>query len=216
MYKLKELPYLYQDLEPYIKTHTMGLHYHKHAENYLNKLNQILTQNNYKFNYQLNELLFHIDEFPQEVQEDILFNLGGVINHNLYFYSIGKDSAKPEGLFKSYLERKYQNLDNFFQKLKEKALKLKGSGYTFLVINAKQELDLINLPNQQTPWLIGNIPLFCIDLWEHAYYLTYENDKEKYIDNFIEIADFSLASKIFNNSFKAWIIMVTTGLINDE
>ncbi len=203
MYKLKELPYLYQDLEPYIKTHTMGLHYHKHAENYLNKLNQILTQNNYKFNYQLNELLFHIDEFPQEVQEDILFNLGGVINHNLYFYSIGKDSAKPEGLFKSYLERKYQNLDNFFQKLKEKALKLKGSGYTFLVINAKQELDLINLPNQQTPWLIGNIPLFCIDLWEHAYYLTYENDKEKYIDNFIEIADFSLASKIFNNYFKA-------------
>lgn len=203
MYKLKELPYLYQDLEPYIKTHTMGLHYHKHAENYLNKLNQILTQNNYKFNYQLNELLFHIDEFPQEMQEDILFNLGGVINHNLYFYSIGKDKAKPEGLFKSYLESKYQNLDNFFQQLKEKALKLKGSGYTFLVINEKQELDLINLPNQQTPWLIGNIPLFCIDLWEHAYYLNYENDKAKYIDNFIEIADFSLASKIFNNYFKA-------------
>lgn len=203
MYKLKELPYLYQDLEPYIKTHTMGLHYHKHAENYLNKLNQILTQNNYKFNYQLNELLFHIDEFPQEVQEDILFNLGGVINHNLYFYSIGKDKAKPEGLFKNYLESKYQSLETFFQKLKEKALKLKGSGYTFLVINEKQELDLINLPNQQTPWLIGNIPLFCIDLWEHAYYLNYENDKEKYIDNFIEVADFSLASKIFNNYFKA-------------
>ena len=203
MYKLNKLPYLYQDLEPYISTHTMGLHYHKHAENYLNKLNQILTQNNYKFNYQLNELLFHLEEFPQEVQEDILFNLGGVINHNLYFSSIGKDKNKPEGLFKSYLESKYQNLENFFQKLKEKALKLKGSGYTFLVINEKEELDLINLPNQQTPWLIKNIPLFCIDLWEHAYYLTYENDKAKYIDNFIEIADFSLASKIFNNYFKA-------------
>ena len=200
MYKLQDLPYLYQDLEPYISTHTIALHINKHTKNYLNNLNNLLLKNNYQFNYSLTELIFHIAEFPND-QEDILFNLGGVLNHNLYFHSLGKKLVQPEGLFKVHFDKKYQSISNFLKILKEKALKLKGSGYVFLILKQNKELDLINLPNQETPWLNKDIPLFCIDLWEHAYYLDYQNDKAKYLDNLSSIVDFSLASEIFNNYY---------------
>lgn len=95
MYKLKELPYEYDSLEPFIDTHTLGLHYNKHQKNYLNKLNELLLKNNYNFKYSLEELSRHIEEFRVEDRENILFNLGGVINHNIYFNSMSKDKEKP-------------------------------------------------------------------------------------------------------------------------
>lgn len=84
MYQLMLLPYLYQDLEPYIDTHTMGLHYHKHQQTYLNNLNNILKKDGYDYRYNLIELLYHVNEFPREDRENIIFNAGGVINHDLY------------------------------------------------------------------------------------------------------------------------------------
>lgn len=197
MYQLPMLSYLYQDLEPFIDTHTMGLHYHKHEQTYLNNLNKILEKNNYKYNYDLNELIFHIDDFPLEDRENLLFNLGGVLNHNIYWKSMSNKKTLPEGKLKEQIEKQYGSYDEFWQKFKETALSLKGSGYTFLVTNNKT-LEIINFFNQDSPLLYGYIPLFNIDLWEHAYYLNYENDKSKYIDNFKEIVDFSNATEIYN------------------
>lgn len=82
---------------------------------------------------------------------------------------------------------------------KNSALKIKGSGYTFLVVKNTDELDIINLSNQNTPLSLGFIPLFTIDMWEHAYYLNCENDKNKYLDNFEIISDYTNASKIYNS-----------------
>lgn len=203
MYKLPKLQYLYQDLEPYIDTHTMGIHYNKHEKNYLNELNKVLMKNNYNFKYTLDELVYHIDEFPLEDRGTILYNLGGVLNHNLYWNSMNPyNKQKPNGKLEAFINEKYGNYEKFWEILKEKALKLKGSGYVFLVLKDFNELDIINMPNQDTPLLLGFIPLFSIDLWEHAYYINYENDKSKYIDNFKEIADFTNASEIFNNIVK--------------
>ena len=200
MYQLLKLPYLYQDLEPYIDTHTIALHYHKHHKNYLDALNKLLMENNYDYRYSLEELLFHINEFPPVSRKDILFNLGGVINHNLYWMSISPNKErKPTGILKEYLERKFGSYENLLKTLKERALKLKGSGYTFLVSSKEGILDIINLPNQELPYTFGYIPLLNIDLWEHSYYLNYENEKAKYLDNFENIIDFTNASKIFNN-----------------
>lgn len=199
MYKLPKLPYLFQDLEPYIDTHTMGLHYHKHEQNYLNKLNELLAKNNYEYNYTLEELLYNLDKFPNEDKEDILFNLGGVLNHNLYWKGIStKSDKKPIGRLKKEIDKTFGSYENLWLKLKEKALKLKGSGYTFLVLKNNMELDIINLPNQETPLSNGHIPLFTIDMWEHAYYLNYENEKAKYLDNFEKIADFKNASLLYD------------------
>lgn len=201
MYKLENLPFNYQDLEPFIDTHTIGLHYKKHQQNYLNNLNNLLNKNNYDYRYNLNELIYHINEFDIKDQENILFNLGGVLNHNLYWLSINKNSPVT-GKLKNKIETQYNNFENFWNKFKEKTLELKGSGYTFLVIKSNNELDIINLKNQDLPILYGYIPLFTIDLWEHAYYLNYQNDKAKYIDNIKLIANFSYANNLYNNISK--------------
>lgn len=203
MYELPKLPYLFQDLEPYIDTHTMGLHYYKHQLGYLNKLNDLLMKSNYDYRYTIEELPFHIMEFPKNIQEDILFNLGGVLNHNLYFNSISpKKNQFPNGKLRKAIENQFGSLDNFFAKLKENVMKLKGSGYTFLLLRNDGMLEIKNFSNQELPVLFGYIPLFNIDLWEHAYYINYENNKSNYFDNFMLIADFSNANNIYNKLVK--------------
>lgn len=203
MYELPKLPYLFQDLEPYIDIHTMGLHYYKHQLGYLNKLNDLLIKSNYDYRYTIEELPFHIMEFPKNIQEDILFNLGGVLNHNLYFNSISpKKNRFPNGKLRKKIENQFGSLDIFFTKLKENVMKLKGSGYTFLVLRNDRMLEIKNFSNQELPVLFGYIPLFNIDLWEHAYYINYENNKSNYFDNFILIADFTNANNIYNKLVK--------------
>lgn len=202
MYKLPNLPYLYQDLEPYIDTHTMGLHYNKHEKTYLNNLNNLLNKNNYDYRYSLEQLIYHINEFPKQDRQDILFNLGGVLNHNLFWKSINKNKVLPAGKLKQKIENKYSSYEKFFNILKEKSLKLKGSGYTFLVLKNNSDIEIINTSNQETPLLQGYFPLLNIDLWEHAYYINYENDRSKYLDNIKEIIDFTNANKIYNSIIK--------------
>lgn len=202
MYRLPKLPYLYQDLEPYIDTHTLGLHYNIHTKNYLNKLNELLNENKYDYRYNLNELIYHIEEFKPSNREDILYNLGGILNHLLYFNSISSSPKRPFGNLGLAINKEYGSFDKFYELFKQSALKIKGSGYTFLVLNYNGKLDIINLPNQQTPLLSNSIPLFTIDMWEHAYYLNYQPDKTKYLDNFKIIADFTNASNIYNNILK--------------
>ncbi len=198
MYKLPKLAHMYQDFEPFIDTHTMGVHYHKHEQTYLNNLNNLLNKNNFNYNYDIDELIYHINEFPDDDKENILFNLGGVINHELYWKGISQNNYLPNGKLKNKIDSQYGNFDNFWNQFKEMGLKLKGSGYTFLVLKNDKNLDIINLSNQDMPVLHGYIPLFNIDLWEHAYYLNYLNERGRYIDNFKNIADFTNASLIYD------------------
>jgi len=201
MYKLPILPYSFDSLEPYIDTNTLGLHYNIHMNNYLTKLNTLLKENNYDYRYDISELIYHLNEFKQDTREDILYNLGGVLNHMLYFANMNPPQKRklPFGALAKAINRTYGSFDKFYEKFKENALSIKGSGYTFLVINNKGNLEIINLPNQQTPLLLGFIPLFTVDMWEHAYYLNYKSDKVKYLDNFKIIADFTNASNIYNS-----------------
>lgn len=196
MYKLKELPYEYDALEPYIDTHTLGLHENKHQKNYLNKLNELLVLNNYDFKYSLEELVNHIDEFSKESREDILFNLGGVINHNLYFSSMSSKKEKPNTILNREINNTFGSFNEFKVKFKQSALSIKGSGYTFLVLD-NEKLKIVNLLNQDNPYNYYYAPLLALDMWEHAYYINYENKKDIYIDNFFEVMDFSMANKFF-------------------
>ncbi len=197
IYTVNKLYYDYDSLEPYIDTHTLGLHYNKHYLSYLNKLNSLLVKNNYDFRYTLNELVFHINEFNESDREDILFNLGGVINHKIYFKSISPNREKPNKLLSALINNFYGDFDNFKEQFKRKALSLKGAGYTYLVLN-NSKLDIVNLKNQVNPYSYNYFPLLCIDMWEHSYYINYESYKEIYINNFFEIIDFSEANKLFS------------------
>lgn len=203
MYKKMPLSYSFDALEPFIDTHTMGLHYNKHYANYLNKLNELLVKNNFKFQYTPDDIVNNLNEFNPNDLDDILFNLGGVLNHELYWSIISPNqNKKPVKSIKNAIEKKYGNFDNFKNKFIEYALSLKGSGYTFLVIDPNKELDIINTSNQITPYLNNYIPIMTIDMWEHAYYLNYKNNKKEYLENIFEILDFEKINNLYDINIK--------------
>ena len=112
MYREKTLPYDYQALEPYIDTRTVGIHYNNHYKGYLNRLNNLLKEQNFKYQYPLEELPKYIDEFPIDVRGDILFNAGGVLNHELYFQNMSPNKNKePKGVLKEAIEKKYGSFE---------------------------------------------------------------------------------------------------------
>lgn len=198
MYQLPILSYALQDFESYIDAHTMGLHYHKHQQTYLNNLNKLLQKNNYSYNYTEEELINHINVFPKTDQEDINFNLGGVINHNLYWKSIHPTiHQKPTGNLKRQIEKQYTTYENLLSLLKENALKVKGSGYTFLIIGNNNTLEIFNTKNQESPYLYGYTHILAIDFWEHAYYINYENERAKYLDNLLPLLNFTHATETY-------------------
>ncbi len=203
MYQMIPLPYDYDALEPYIDTKTVGLHYEKHYGTYLNKLNSLLQKNDYKMEYSKEELVTHLDMFPLGDRDDILYYLGGVLNHELYFYNMNpKKQNQPVGALKSAIEMQYGSYENFKQQFLETAAFLVGSGYTFLVLNDQNKLEIINLSNQDTPYTYGLIPLIAMDIWEHAYYLNYYNERDRYMKNFFEIIDFEYINQLYEKAIQ--------------
>ena len=199
MYTLNKLSYSYDSLEPYIDTHTCGLHYDKYAKRYLNTLNGLLDSLHYDYRYPIEDVSLHINEFPENIQQNILFNLGGVINHEIFFNSLNPRREKPTGPFLEKINMVFGNYENFKKKFREAALQVKGSGYTFLVTDQNDNLRIINLSNQDCPYSYQLIPLMVLDMWEHAYYLNYKCNKDAYINDFFDAVDFSVANNYYQN-----------------
>lgn len=203
MYKSVILPYNYGDLEPVLNSETINVHYNKHYLGYLEKLNKILNDINYDYRYTKEELVNHIEEIPIDVRDDVLYNLGGVLNHELYFYSMSNNKVNvPIGALRKKIIDEYGTIENFKDQFIKTANKLVGSGYTFLVLNNNLKLDIINTPNQETPYLYGLIPIMALDLWEHAYYLVYKNRRGEYIEKFFEIVDYNNINKNYEKAVK--------------
>ena len=169
MYKAKRLDYNYDSLEPYIDTHTLALHYQKHYLTYLKNLNMLLQKNNFDFSISKEEIFISLDLIAKEDRDNVLFNLGGVLNHELYFDTISdRKRNRPEGEILKLIVKTYGNYEKFVEIFQKTALSLKGSGYTFLVMDTFGRLDIINLKNQESPYSYHLFPLFAIELWEQA------------------------------------------------
>lgn len=202
MYKPKPLEYALNALEPFIDTETINLHYNKHYLGYLNKLNNLLESLDYNFKYTILELINNIDIFPLDKRDDIIFLSGGVINHELYFDSMGPNNNNPDGQILQKINEDYGSYENFKKEFIRNANILVGSGYTSLVINKFGNLEIINTSNQDTPLLYGLSPILTLDLWEHAYYLKYRNRRDLYIDAFFNIIDFDALNKRYEKNKK--------------
>lgn len=201
MYKKVSLPYSYDALDPVLNSDTVDTHYNKHYLGYLEKLNKFLDSVNYDYRYSKEDLVKHIDEIPLNVRDDVLYNLGGVINHELYFYSMGdKNINVPIGSIRNKIINQYGSFDAFKNEFIKMANYVVGSGYTFLVVNKNGDLEIINTSNQETPYLYGLIPIMALDLWEHSYYLVYKNRRGEYIENFFKIIDFNTINKNYENA----------------
>lgn len=194
----------YNSLEPYIDNKTLMLHYNVIYSSYIDKLNKLLKKNNYKDNYSLNELVDKIDIFPLEDRGEILYNLGGALNHKLYFYEMSdKGNNIPYGEILKDINKYFGSYDNFKKEFIKKALNLVGSGYTFLVMDESGKLQIINTSNEDTPYSYGFIPIIVLDLWEHSYYLKYTTNKEAYINNWFNLLDFKKINDLYIENKKS-------------
>lgn len=188
----------YNSLMPYIDDKTLDLHYNTHYNNYINKLNELLVKNNYNYIYSMEELVDRIDMFNLEDRGELLFNLGGSLNHELYFYTMSPNkNNKPIGNLKKEIDESFGSYDKFKDEFIKKALELKGSGYTFLVLN-NNKLQIINTSNQDTPLSYGFKPILTLDVWEHAYYLKHNAKRKDYINDWFEIVDYQKAEENYN------------------
>ena len=192
----------YSSLASYINDDTLNSHRDIYISN-LDKLNSLLNQVNYDYSYSIVDLIDHIDIFPLNIRGEILYYLSSILNHNLYFYNISnKNITEPVGLIKEDINKYFGDYNNFKQEFINKALNLKGSGYTFLVRDDKGILKIINTSNEDSPYYYGMVPIIGLDLWEHAYYLQYRNDKNTYIDNFFKIIDFDKINRYYEKLVK--------------
>ncbi|MBQ9011172.1 MAG: superoxide dismutase [Bacilli bacterium] len=166
MYTLMDLPYPYNGLEPQLDEEVIKTHYTKHYTNYLNNLNKVMSK--YEKKYSLKELPKHIEEFEISDRGEILYNVGGVLNHNLYWLSMDKEKSNPQGNLLNKINLQYGNFENFRKDFNERAKNLVGSGYTFLVSNNHGDLTIVNMINQETPISYNLTQLFTIALCEHS------------------------------------------------
>lgn len=194
MFDIIKLPYDYDALEPYIDSETVNIHYNKHHKKYLDNLNKLVFKD-----ILLEDIPKRIDEFPLEKRGAILYNAGGVLNHNLYFQGLFDVKSYPCGKLADKISEVFGSFDSFKDIFISKARLLVGSGYTFLVMDKVGNLSIINLPNQETPFSYDLIPLFTVDLWEHAYYLKYKNDKDSYLKNIWNKVNFDYASSLYDS-----------------
>ena len=187
-FSLPDLEYPYNSLEPIISEMTMKLHHDKYLKAYIDKLNDILKDYPEFHGWTLEKILSNLYTFPENIRINVRNNAGGVLNHIIYFNIINpnKVGKEPINITKAIID-KYSNMNRFLTEFKIKSNQMFGSGYVFLVINKNNELDLISTPNQNSVYELNLYPLFLIDLWEHAYYLDYNNRRDEYINNFIKI-----------------------------
>lgn len=203
MYNIKKLKYNYNALEPHLDELTINIHYNEHYKSYLDRLNKLLIENDFEFNYPVSQIFEHISEFPLEIRDNILFLTGGVVNHELYFDSMSPNKNNiPDGLLKEQIDKQFGSFEAFKELFINTALKLVGCGYTFLVVDKKNNLKIINTPNQESPYSYGFTPIMTIDLWEHAYYLQYKYKKHDYILNFFDIVDFENTDKLYEKAIQ--------------
>ena len=195
-----KLGYEYNALEPYIDAKTMEIHHSKHHQTYVDKLNAALGSLPVRSLPQelvmnAEELLKNLNKISVSIRTAIQNNDGGVVNHN-FFFSILKKEIKISGEIKIAIEDKFGSFEKFKEEFSKSALSLFGSGWTWLVLD-EGKLKIMNTSNQDSPLSLGKIPLLVIDVWEHAYYLKYQNRRAEYIENFFKVINWERVNENF-------------------
>ncbi|MFP4656741.1 MAG: superoxide dismutase [Candidatus Woesearchaeota archaeon] len=193
-YELEGLPYEYDALEPHIDKRTMEIHHDKHHAGYVKKLNAALDKHPGLKEKSPEELLKDIDAIPEDIRTAVRNNGGGHVNHSLFWEILAKD-VPEDGELVEAIEQKFGSTEGFKEEFKNAALGRFGSGWAWLVLNEEDELEITSTPNQDTPLSQGKRPILCIDVWEHAYYLKYQNRRAEYIDAFLKLINWKKADE---------------------
>lgn len=181
MFVLPQLSYSYDALEPYIDARTMEIHVTKHHQAYVDNLNKALSDYSEWQNKDLDYLLLHLASLPDSIRNAVNNNGGGHYNHSLFWQMMKKDGASLNGLLLTDITKTFEHVDAFKESFDHAAKSRFGSGWAWLVLNKSGDLEIISTANQDAPILQGAYPLLGLDVWEHAYYLKYQNRRVDYI-----------------------------------
>jgi superoxide dismutase, Fe-Mn family len=200
VYTLPKLNYDYNSLEPYIDERTMMIHHDKHHAAYVKKLNDVLIGHEELQDKPIEQLLKNLNSISEEIRTAVKNNGGGHLNHSM-FWMILKKNIEPSGEILRAIIKDFGSFDIFKEQFKKAALEQFGSGWAWLIFDPiNKRLGIVKTSNQDNPLTDGKIPLLLIDVWEHAYYLNYQNKRDEYIDNFFNIINWDQVGKFFLNA----------------
>jgi Superoxide dismutase len=196
-YKLPDLPYDYNLLEPYIDEETMHIHHDKHHNAYVNNLNAAVEKHPELFEKTVEELLSNLDVVPNDIKVAVKNNGGGHANHTLYWNIMGKSTAKePTGELKEAIDKAFGSYEKFQELFAAAAASRFGSGWAWLVVT-NGELEIMSTANQDSPLSEGKTPILTLDVWEHAYYLKYKNLRPDYIKAFWNVINWNAVEELY-------------------
>jgi len=197
-FELKPLSYPTDALEPHIDARTMEIHHGKHHATYVTNLNNALKDQPALASKSLEEILSHLDTIPEAIRTAVRNNGGGHWNHDLFWRLITPEgSDTPTGDLAKALDAAFGNLDEFKAKFKAAALGRFGSGWAWLVANQDGSLAITSTPNQDNPLMEGKYAILGLDVWEHAYYLNYQNRRADYVDAFWNVLNWDVVASIY-------------------
>lgn len=199
-HELPELGYEYDALEPYIDKQTMILHHTKHHQTYVDKLNAALEGFPELQEKSAEELISDLNAIPEKIRTAVRNHGGGHANHSFFWPMLKKD-VKPAGGILQAIEQKFGGFDKFKEAFSNAAISVFGSGWAWLVVS-NGEIEIMTTPNQDSPLSAGKLPVLTIDVWEHAYYLKYQNRRPEYAAAFWNVINWDKVNENFADALK--------------
>ena len=196
-FTLPPLPYAYDALEPSIDAATMHLHHDKHHQAYVNGINTAVAAHPELAGKTIEELVTNLNSWPESARTAVRNMGGGHLNHSFFWPVLGKGGAAPTGELAKAIDAKFGSLSTFQDKLTAAAMSVFGSGWAWLVKLPDGTVAIETTPNQDSPLTLGHKPVLTIDLWEHAYYLKYQNRRVEYVKAFFNVINWDYVSGTF-------------------
>lgn len=197
-HELPELPYSHDALEPFIDQKTMEIHHGKHHNAYVTNLNNAIAGNEALESKSIIELISDLDAVPEEIRGAVRNNGGGHANHSLFWSIMGPGKGgEPSGPLAEAINSTFGSLDNFKEAFTKAGMTRFGSGWAWLSVS-NGSLEVTSTPNQDSPIMDGNTPIIGCDVWEHAYYLKYQNLRPDYINAWWSVVDWDAAAARFD------------------
>ncbi len=199
-FTLPELPYAYDALEPHIDKETMNIHHTKHHNTYVTKLNAALEGHDDLANKSIEDILANLDAVPENIRTAVRNNGGGHANHSLFWTLLSPNGGgEPSGELADNINSAFGSFDKFKEEFAAAGAGRFGSGWAWLVVN-NGNLEITSTPNQDTPISEGKTPILGLDVWEHAYYLKYQNKRPDYIAAFWNVVDWDKVASLYNEA----------------
>ena len=199
-FELPDLPYAYDALEPTIDKETMNIHHTKHHNTYVTKLNGALEGKSDLQGKSLEELISNLDAIPEDIRTAVRNNGGGHANHSLFWKVLSPNGGgEPTGELADKIKSTFGSVDSFKEKFETAAKGRFGSGWAWLAVN-NGALEVMSTPNQDSPLMEGKTPLLGLDVWEHAYYLKYQNKRPEYVSAFWNVVNWDEVAKNYNEA----------------